>query len=60
MKYNKIGKSRWEYLKSVADMYEAISQDQTKRVTYLKVKVWNRDQNNNIRYNYVIINQDWF
>jgi len=29
MKYNKIGKSRWEYLKSVADMYEAISQDQT-------------------------------
>jgi hypothetical protein len=59
-KYNRIGRARWRYLKETADMYEVVGYQYGKNNTYCEVKVWNRDRHENIRYNHVIINQDWY
>jgi hypothetical protein len=60
MNYSRISKSRWKHLKQVADMYEVVGFQRGKNNTYCEVKVWNRDKNENIRYNHVVINQDWY
>jgi hypothetical protein len=60
MNYSRISKSRWKHLKAVADMYEVVGFHRGKNNTYCEVKVWNRDKNENIRYNHVVINQDWY
>jgi hypothetical protein len=41
-------------------MYEVVGYQYGKNNTYCEVKVWNRDRNENIRYNHVVINQDWY
>ena len=60
MKYNRISRSRWQYLKQSSDMYEVVGYQYGKKNTYLEVKVWMRDRNENIRYNHVVINENWY
>jgi len=60
MKYNRIGRDRWKYLKQYSDMYEVVGYQYGKKNTYLEVKVWMRDRNENIRYNHVVINESWY
>lgn len=59
-KYSRIGRTRWRHLKEMADMYEVVGYQYSKNNTYCEVKVWNRDKHENIRYNHVVINQDWY
>jgi hypothetical protein len=59
-KYSRISKARWELLKQVADMYEVVGYQYGKNNTYYEVKVWNRDKHENIRYNHVVINENWW
>ena len=60
MKYNRIGRDRWKHLKQYSDMYEVVGYQYGKKNTYLEVKVWMRDKNENIRYNHVVINESWY
>ena len=60
MNYNRIGRDRWKYLKAYSDMYEVVGYQYGKKNTYLEVKVWMRDRNENIRYNHVVINENWY
>jgi len=60
VKYNRIGRDRWKYLKQYSDMYEVVGYQYGKKNTYLEVKVWMRDRNENIRYNHVVINESWY
>ena len=60
MNYNAISSSRWFHLKNNSDMYEVYGSRRGKKVTYLEVKVWMRDKNDNIRYNHVLINENWY
>ena len=60
MKYNRISRSRWKHLKTYSDMYEVVGYQYGKKNTYLEVKVWMRDRNENIRYNHVVINESWY
>ena len=58
--FNKISKEKWSQLKNIADMYEVVGYQFGKNVTYNEVKVWNRDKWDNIRYNHVAINENWY
>ena len=59
-KYSRISKARWELLKQVADMYEVVGYQYGKNNTYYEVKVWSRDKRENVRYNHVVINENWW
>jgi hypothetical protein len=41
-------------------MYEVVGYQYGKANTYLEVKVWMRDKKENIRYNHVVINENWY
>ena len=41
-------------------MYEVVGYQYGKNNTYYEVKVWNRDKHENIRYNHVVINENWW
>ena len=41
-------------------MYEVVGYQYGKNNTYYEVKVWNRDKRENIRYNHVVINENWW
>ena len=58
--YNFISRDRWRHLRNMADQYESVGTQYGKTVTYLKVKVWMRDRNENIRYSHVLINETWY
>jgi hypothetical protein len=59
-KFNKISREKWNQLKSIADMYEAVGTQYGKNVIYDEVVVWCRDKWDNIRYSHVAVNQNWY
>ena len=59
-KFNKISREKWNQLKSIADMYEAVGTQYGKNVIYDEVVVWCRDKWDNIRYSHLAVNQNWY
>ena len=41
-------------------MYEVVGYQYGKNNTYYEVKVWSRDKRENVRYNHVVINENWW